>query len=97
MVVVFLVTGFMGYVFATSYDETISLVLPIGLDFGWNLTNHNIFSNGPNGAMILQVNRQPELPNVCQLISFGIYIIVTVIALLYVKSKYITEQKYVGQ
>lgn len=93
MVLVFLVTGFMGYVFATSYNKTKSLILPIGLHLGWNLTNHNIFSNGPNGVMILMVNGQTELSNSYQLISFGLYIIVIILALLFVKSKYITEQK----
>ena len=93
MVLVFLVTGFMGYVFATSYNKTKSLVLPIGLHIGWNLINHNVFSNGPNGVMIFQVNGQPELSNSHQLISFGIYLTVIAIALLFVKSKYITEQE----
>lgn len=93
MTLVLLVTGFMGYVFATSYDKTKSLILPIGLHLGWNLINHNIFSNGPNGIMILQVNGQPELSNSHQLISFGLYMIITTIVLLFVKSKYITEHK----
>ena len=93
MTLVFLVTGFMGYVFATSYDKTKSLILPIGLHLGWNFTNHNIFSNGPNGIMVLQVNRHPELSNSHQLISFGLYMIVITIVLLFVKSKYITEHK----
>jgi membrane protease YdiL (CAAX protease family) len=93
MVLVFLVTGFMGYVFATSYHKTKSLVLPIGLHLGWNLTNHNIFSNGPNGTMIFQVSGQPELSISNQLFSFGLYIIVIALVLLFVKSKYITEQK----
>lgn len=93
MALVFIVTGFMGYVFATSFDKTKSLVLPFGLHIGWNLTNHNVFSNGPNGVMIFQVNGQPELSNSHQLISFGIYITVIAIALLFVKSKYISEQE----
>lgn len=93
MVLVFIVTGLMGYVFATSYVKTKSIVLPIGLHIGWNLINHNVFSNGPNGVMLFQVNRQPELSNSHQLISFGLYITVIVIALLFVKSKYIKKQE----
>jgi len=92
MLLVFLVTGFMGYVFAVSYYKTKSIILPIGLHLGWNLINHNIFSNGPNGTIIFLVNGSPELSNSQQLISFGLYLIVTVIALLFVKSKYISEQ-----
>ena len=90
MVLVFLVTGLMGYVFAAAYEKTKSIILPFGFHLGWNLTNHNVFSNGPSGAMILQLNGQPELSNADQLISFVLYIFVTVTALLFVKSKYIT-------
>ena len=93
MTLVFLVTGFMGYVFATSYDKTKSLILPAGLHLGWNLINHNIFSNGPNGIIILQANGQPELSNSHLLISFGLYMISIIMVLLFVKSKYITEHK----
>lgn len=93
MVLVFIVTGFMGYVFATAYSKTTSFILPIGLHLGWNLTNHNVFSNGPNGVMLLEVDGQSELSNSEQLFSFGLYIIVIGLVLLFVKSKYIAEQK----
>lgn len=93
MLLVFIITGFMGYVFAISYVKTKSLILPLGLHLGWNLTNHNIFSNGPNGVMIFEATGQTELSNSNQLVAFIIYILVTVIALFSVKSKCITEQK----
>ncbi len=93
MVLVFVVTGFMGYVFAFSFNKTKSLVLPIGLHLGWNLTNHNIFSNGPNGVIIFQVTEKAELSSSNQIVSFLLYIIVTVIVLFFVKSKYVIEHK----
>lgn len=91
MALVFLVTGLMGYVFAISYHKTKSIILQSGLHLGWNLTNHNIFSNGPNGIMLLQVSEQPELSSTHQLMSFGLYIVVIAMALFFVKSKYIPE------
>ncbi len=88
MLVVFIVTGFMGYVFAIAYAKTKSLILPFGLHLGWNLVNHNIFSNGPNGVMILEVKEQPEISITTQWISFGLYLFVTILTLFLVKSKY---------
>jgi len=93
MTVVFIVTGVMGYVFALAYTKTKSLILPFGLHLGWNLINHNVFSNGPNGTIIFQVNGQLELSNSHQLLSFALYLIVIAMVLLFVKSKYITEQE----
>lgn len=88
MLVVFIVTGFMGYVFAIAYAKTKSLILPYGLHLGWNLVNHNIFSNGPNGVMFLEVKEQPDISNSYQWISFGLYFCVTILTLFLVKSKY---------
>ena len=88
MVVVFIVTGFMGYVFAKAYTKTKSLILPFGLHLGWNLVNSNIFSNGPNGVVLLQVTGQPEISNSHQWISFGLYLVVSTVTLFFVKSKY---------
>ena len=88
MLVVFFVTGFMGYVFATAFVKTKSLILPFGLHLGWNLVNHNIFSNGPNGVMILEVEEQPDISNSYQWISLGLYLFVTILTLFLVRSKY---------
>ncbi|HSC52750.1 MAG TPA: CPBP family intramembrane glutamic endopeptidase [Phnomibacter sp.] len=49
MIIIFIMTGLMGYVLALGYAKTYSLYLPIGLHFGWNLTQIFIFSNGPIG------------------------------------------------
>ncbi len=93
MIVVFIVTGFMGYVFAFAYAKTKSLILPFGLHLGWNLINHNVFSNGPNGVMLLRVNEQPDMSDTYQLISFGFYLLVAVTAFIFVNSKYIIKQR----
>lgn len=88
MLMVFVVTGFMGYVFATAYARTRSLVLPLGLHLGWNLVNHTIFSNGPNGVILFEVNEQPEISNSFQWISLGLYLLVTILTLVFIRSKY---------
>ncbi|MDX1603860.1 MAG: hypothetical protein R3209_12380, partial [Salinimicrobium sediminis] len=76
-----------------AYAKTKSLILPFGLHLGWNLINHNIFSNGPNGIVILQVDEQPEISNSHQLVSFGLYLLVTVTALFFVKSEYVSKEQ----
>lgn len=56
MLFVFLITGAMGLVLAYGYAKTLSLYLPIGIHFGWNITQMFIFSEGPigNGVFISQ-------------------------------------------
>ena len=57
MIIIFLMTGFWGYMFAMAFARTRSLYLPIGLHFGWNLVSTVVFSNGPLGnQLILKYN-----------------------------------------
>lgn len=49
MIFVFVMTGLMGLLLAYGYAKTLSLYLPIGIHFGWNLTQIFIFSQGPTG------------------------------------------------
>ena len=49
MIIVFLITGTMGLLLAYAYAKTFSLYIPIGIHFGWNLTQMFIFSSGPIG------------------------------------------------
>jgi len=53
MVVVFLMTGFMGLIWALGFWKSKSIALPIGLHLGWNFTTNAIFSKGPMGQQIL--------------------------------------------
>lgn len=53
MVVVFGVTGLMGYVFGLAYVRTGSLMLPLGIHLGWNWVGSTVFSGGPNGSQLL--------------------------------------------
>ena len=53
MVMILVITGIAGLMFAFSFGLTKSLYLPIGLHYGWNLISAMIFSNGPLGGQLL--------------------------------------------
>jgi membrane protease YdiL (CAAX protease family) len=91
MIVVFLVTGLMGYVFSTAYEKTKSIVLPIGIHLGWNCINNTVFSGGPNGVRILEPTNVKQLEGLNIFFSFGLYIGIALLLLIFVKSKGIQE------
>ncbi|MFP8487997.1 CPBP family intramembrane glutamic endopeptidase [Gracilimonas sp. Q87] len=86
MVLVFITTGFMGYVFAKAYVKTKSIILPIGLHLGWNWINNSIFSNGPNGTVLLAPNQTVELEGYFAIISFLWYLIIPAVVLIILKT-----------
>lgn len=53
MLIVFLMTGISGLIFAFSFAKTGSLYLPVALHFGWNYFNIVVFSSGPLGRQLL--------------------------------------------
>lgn len=60
MILVFIVTGLMGFVLAYGYAKTFSLYVPVGIHFGWNLTHQFIFSQGPIGdGLLIQSVKAP--------------------------------------
>jgi membrane protease YdiL (CAAX protease family) len=56
MMIIFLMTGTWGVMFAMAFARTKSLYLPIGLHFGWNFVSTVIFSQGPLGKQLLIIN-----------------------------------------
>ena len=91
MTMVFIVTGFMGYVFAASFVKTKSIILPIGIHLGWNWINNTVFSNGPNGVQILELNNTAPHDSVYQIFSFCLYLIIPFLILSFIKSRFISE------
>ncbi len=91
MIVVFAVTGLMGYVFAAAYVKTKSIVLPVGIHLGWNWINNTVFSNGPNGIQVLEADKTVPLDGLNAIFSLGLYLIIPFIILAFVKSKIIKE------
>ena len=91
MIVVFLVTGLMGYVFSTAYEKTKSIVLPTGIHLGWNWINNTVFSGGPNGAQILEPTNVIQLEGMNFFFSFGFHITIALLLLIFVRSKIIQQ------
>jgi membrane protease YdiL (CAAX protease family) len=59
MIVVFLTTGLMGFVYAFAYVRTGSILTPAAIHFGWNFTQGFIFSSGPTGNGLFVLLNQP--------------------------------------
>jgi uncharacterized protein len=91
MILVFVVTGLMGYVFAVAYVKTKSIVLPVGIHLGWNWINNTVFSNGPNGVQMLEADKLLPLEGLNAIFSLCIYLIIPFLILAFVKSKFIKE------
>jgi uncharacterized protein len=70
MVFVFILTGIWGFMFAMAFAKTKSLYLPIGLHFGWNLTNTVVFSQGPLGSQLLIGSGGQKLDGILSLTFF---------------------------
>lgn len=75
MLIVFVMTGIWGLMFAFAYAKTKSLYLPIGLHLGWNLNNTVIFSKGPLGHQFLILDSDKKLEGILSLLFFIIQII----------------------
>ncbi len=88
MAAVFLTTGFMGYVFATAYAYTKSIILPIGLHLGWNLVNNTVFSGGPQGTGLLVVGEFDELTGTYAALTFLWYMGIPLLVLCLLRKKY---------
>jgi uncharacterized protein len=93
MILVFVVTGSMGYVFAVAYVKTKSIILPIGIHLGWNWINNTVFSNGPNGTKLLEADKTVPLEGLNAIFSLSLYLIIPFLILAFVKSKIIKERE----
>ena len=93
MMLVFLVTGLMGYVFAAAYVKTNSIILPIGMHLGWNWINNTVFSNGPNGIQVLAADKRVPLEGLNAIFSLSLYLIIPFVILAFVKSKIIKDSE----
>jgi membrane protease YdiL (CAAX protease family) len=87
MVLVFITTGLMGYVFARAYIKTKSIVLPVGLHLGWNWVNGSIFSNGLSGTVLLVPSSVVPMEGFFAMISFFWYLMIPVVVLLFLKTE----------
>ena len=93
MIMVFVVTGLMGYVFAAAYVKTKSVILPVGIHLGWNWINNTVFSNGPNGVQVLEADKTVPLEGLNAIFSLSLYLIIPFLILAFVRSKIIKESQ----
>jgi uncharacterized protein len=93
MIMVFVVTGLMGYVFAAAYVKTKSIILPVGIHLGWNWINNTVFSNGPNGIQVLEADKMVPLEGLNAIFSLSLYLTIPFIILAFVKSKIIKKRE----
>lgn len=70
MAFIFIGTGLMGYAWALAFYKTKSILLPIGLHLGWNVTYNTLFSKGPLGDLIFISQGGVELTDWLSLINF---------------------------
>ncbi len=90
MIYVFIITGLMGYALAYSFWKAKSILLPLGLHFGWNFMNNVIFANGPLTQGLLVETQSAMYNNTSSMIfSFIMHISVPLIILFWV-NKYIS-------
>ena len=85
MVIVFLGTGTMGYAWALAFSKSETLLLPLALHLGWNFTLNTIFSRGPLGELLINVDMGNQLTGWLSLFDFLIpMVLVPILILLYV-------------
>lgn len=100
MTVVFLMTGFMGLVWALGFWKSKSVALTVGLHLGWNFTTNAIFSKGPMGQQILISVKglyYTPLTQIQELIFFmGHYIGIPLLTYLFIRL-YFTETKAIDR
>lgn len=82
MAVVFIVTGFMGYVFGLAYYRTNSLTLPIGIHLGWNVVVNTLLPLNSRSGSLFIVSGDRDMAGWGGLLSVGMHLLVAA-ALLY--------------
>ena len=72
MIIVFIITGVAGLLYAYGYAKTFSLYIPSAIHLGWNFTRNFIFSDGNIGNGILIAAK----PDHTTTVSWFVYILV---------------------
>jgi len=70
MSVVFLFTFCMGLLLAFSYAKTFSILIPLSIHLGWNLTQNFIFPDKPAGNHLFILAAQPPIVTVSYFVFF---------------------------
>ncbi len=70
MILAFIITGLMGWLYAYGYVKTLSLYVPIAIHLGWNFTRNFIFSDGNIGDGILVMIQPHHTTTVSQFVFY---------------------------
>ena len=73
MIVIFIITGIAGLLYAYGYAKTFSLYIPCAIHLGWNFTSNFIFSNGNIGNGIFIATKPVSITTV----SWSVYLFVS--------------------
>jgi membrane protease YdiL (CAAX protease family) len=77
MAIEFFLSGVMGLLYAYAYVKTNSIITPVAIHFGWNLTQGFIFSSGATGKGVFVLLNQPVVS-----VSLFIYLLVVFLPML---------------
>lgn len=83
MVVIFIGTGLMGYAWALAFAKTKSIFMPIGLHLGWNFTQNTVFSKGPLGEGLLELNGGESISDFYSLVGLWLIPLLLVLVVKY--------------
>jgi membrane protease YdiL (CAAX protease family) len=75
MTIVFAFTFTMGIVLAYAYAKTYSLLFPLAIHFGWNLTQNYIFQDTANGQHIFTLSGTPPTVTISYVAFFSLLLI----------------------
>lgn len=75
MSIVFTFTFAMGLLLAYSYARTFSLLLPLAIHFGWNLTQNFIFPDSATGNHIIVLTTSPPIVTISSFAFFAMILI----------------------
>lgn len=70
MIMLFIFTFLMGLLLAYSYARTFSLLIPLAIHYGWNLTQNYIFSGTPTGDHIFTLAAPAPIVTISYLAFF---------------------------
>jgi membrane protease YdiL (CAAX protease family) len=92
MVVVFIVTGLMGYVFGLAYYRTSSLLLPIGIHLGWNVVVNTLLPLNSRAGSLFIVGGERDMAGWGGLLSVGMHLLVAALLLYFVHARFPARQ-----
>ena len=82
MMIVFAFTFSMGLLLAYAYAKTFSLLIPLAIHFGWNLTQNYIFPDSQAGNHVFELSAPPPMVTVSYLVLFTMLLLPKILVIL---------------